>query len=406
MISKKGVKSKFMEDKKVLFLSYNRHQYEYFSFLRKHLKPERCFLLTAPKAFVRGIFTKNRARQLTEEGVEPIIKYSFLSFISRWQLEKDSWLARGYYKLLLFITKQLYKYYLSFLSDKHIDLLVVWNGSYLEAASGVKAARDLGIKVIFMENGFFPQTLVLDEKGVNAANSLVGKTADFYRAVQTDPAKLTRLKGTGLVPRKLRKNFTRKEEVQLPPKYVFLPFQVHTDTQVLLNSPKIRNMYELTDTVYRGLEAFNRKNQEDYWLVIKEHPSDYKRIDYTDLKKKYQKEKVVFITTMPSSELIQESQVVITINSTVGIEALLKEKPVITLGKAFYNVDGLVYHCADLSQLDRVLAWALAEGIDRELVDKFLYFLRYEYLVEADKENPAEENIIPVCQRIREVIYG
>lgn len=362
-------------------------------------------MVSAPKSFIKGIFIKNRTRQLTDEEIEPVIEYSFLYFTARRQLEKDSPFARLYHKCLAFMGKQLYNYYLSFLSDKKIDLLVVWNGSFVEAASGVKAARDLGRKVIYMENGFFPQTLVLDEKGVNAANSLAGKTADFYRAVRTDPERLTRLKGTKLAPRKLRGNFSGKEEVQLPTKYIFLPFQVHTDTQVLLNSPKIRNMYELVATVYRAVEAFNRKNQEDYWLVIKEHPSDYKRIDYTDLKKKYQKEKVVFVTTMPSSELIQESQAVITINSTVGLEALLKGKPVITLGKAFYNVDGVVYHCADLSQLDKVLARALARENDRELVDKFLYFLRYEYLVEADKENPTEENIIPVCRRIREVLY-
>lgn len=394
-----------MENKKILFLSYSRHQYKYFRFLCKHLKPEGCFLLSATKSFIKGVFRKNKTRQLTDEEIEPIIEYSFLYFTARWHLEKDSPFARLYHKCLVFIGKQLYKYYLSYLKDKKIDLLIVWNGSFVEAASGVKAARDLGRKVIFMENGFFPQTLVLDEKGVNAANSLAGKTADFYRAVRTAPAKLSQLKGTKLVPRKLREKFRGKEKVQLPPKYFFLPFQVHTDTQVLLNSPRIRNMYELTDTVYRAVEAFNRKNQEDYWLVIKEHPSDYKRIDYTDLKEKYQKEKVVFVTTMPSSELIQESQAVITINSTVGLEALLKGKPVITLGKAFYNVDGMVCHCADLSRLDEVLARALAGEIDRELVDKFLYFLRYEYLVEADKENPTEENIIPVCRRIREVLY-
>ncbi|HHW11592.1 MAG TPA: hypothetical protein GXX33_01110 [Firmicutes bacterium] len=323
-----------------------------------------------------------------------------MSFIVRWRQEKEALLPRLYLKYLLFKTRQLYKYYYCFLSLRKIDLLVVWNGAYLEAASGVKAARDLGIKVIFMENGFFPRTLVMDEKGVNANNSLVGKTADFYRKIEPDPVKLAKLKETRLVPRALRKNFTGTEEVQLPPKYFFVPFQVHTDTQVLLNSPHIRNMYELVDTVYQALKKFNRNNHSDYWLVIKEHPSDYGRIDYTDLKKKYQGEKVVFVTTAPSSELIEQSQAVITINSTVGLEALLKEKPVITLGNAFYNVDGIVFSCRDLTRLDELMGKALTEPLDRELIDKFLYYLRYVYLVETDKNHPTRDNIIPILERL------
>ncbi|HBR29210.1 MAG TPA: hypothetical protein DD789_07210 [Firmicutes bacterium] len=393
-----------MDTKKVLFLAYNQHQFKLFRYLCINLEQETTFLVTSVAACLKGILHRNGQPPLPPTILDELVKYSYLSFSARRQQGKADLLSRLYYKYLIFKAKTLHNYYYHYLKNKAIDLLVVWNGSYLEAASGVKAARKLGIKVIFMENGFFPQTLVLDEKGVNAANSLVGNTAEFYRKVRIDPVKLARLKGTKLVPRELRKNITIKEEIQLPQKYFFLPFQVHTDTQVLLNSPNIRNMYELVDTVYTAVEAYNCKSQADYWLVIKEHPSDFGRIDYRDLKEKYQGRKVVFITTEPSSTLIERSQAVITINSTVGIEALLKGKPVITLGKAFYNVEGVVYHCANLSQLGQVITRALTEEINHGLVDQLLYYLRYDYLVEVDKKNLNPNNIMPVLQRIRGIL--
>lgn len=393
-----------MSSKKVLFLAYSPHQYRFFRYLCTNLKPITSFLLTSSKSFLRGIFLINRTKKLGEDELEQLVHYSFLSFTARRHLEKEGLVPRLYHKYLHFKARQLYKYYLHFLSLQGIDLLVVWNGAYLEAASGVKAARDLGIKVVFMENGFFPRTLVMDEKGVNANNSLAGKTADFYRKIEPEPDKLVKLKETKLIPRALRKKFTGTEEIQLPTNYFFLPFQVHTDTQVLLNSPHIRNMYELVETVYQALEKFNDENNVDYWLVIKEHPSDFGRIDYTDLKEKYQGEKVVFVTTAPSGQLIEQSQAVITINSTVGIEALLKGKPVITLGKAFYNVDGIVRHCANLSQLPKVMARALRDEVDQELIDRFLYFLRYEYVIPIDKQNPTIESLDLIRDRIERVL--
>jgi len=281
-------------------------------------------------------------------------------------------------------------------------LPVVRNGFYIEAASCVRVAQALGIKTIFMENGYFPQTLVMDEKGVNADNSLAGKGPQFYQKVEVDQEKLVRLYNTKLLQVKSRKSFLGKEVIEYPKNFFFLPFQVLTDTQVLLNSPYISNMYELVDVVYNALERFNYINEEDFWLVVKEHPCG--RIDYSDLKKKYQNKKVIFTITPPCSSLIELSKAVITINSTVAIESLLKRKAVITLGRDYYNVEGLVHHCNDLSRLHEYMGKALSEKVNNELLDKFLYYLRYEYLVETDKENPTKENIKPVLDRLNELL--
>lgn len=360
------------------------------------------FLLISLFCFIKGTFEKQTI-VLSRKDIDQIVEYSFLKFKASRKKGDEDFINQLYYKYLLYKTRVLYNYFYRYIKDNDVNLVVVWNGYHVEPASCVKAARVAGIKVLYMENGFFPRTIVVDEKGVNAANSLVGKDAQFYQKVQMVPEKLAQLKETKLVPRELRRKYFGKEALDLPPRYFFLPFQVYTDTQVLLNSPQIHNMHELVDQVYSALEKYNHKYNQDHWLVIKEHPSDFGRINYNGLKKKYKNKKVIFTTTLPSSELIESSRAVITINSTVGIEALLKGKPVITLGEAFYNVEGLVHHCIDLSRLQDDMWNAVSEKMNSGLVDKFLYYLRYQYLVEIDKKNLTKENIVPVLNKISEV---
>lgn len=398
-IKKGGFSS--VKSKKILFLSYCEHQRKFFSFLRDHMEKKKAILLNSSLCFLRGIFQK-KDKTLPREDVERLAKYSYLKFKSSRDNFAEDFINRLYWKFLLYKTKVLYCYCKHYIKNKVIDLVIVWNGCHAEAASCAKAARDLGVKVLFMEDGYFPGTIVMDEKGVNAASYLTGKEAGFYQKVETDPEKMAQLKEIKLVPRALRTEFRGKEDFTYPPRYFFLPFQVKTDTQILLYSPQIRDMYELADRVYSALERFNRKYNRNYWLVIKEHPSDYGRVNYDDLKKRYAGKQVAFTTTLPSSDLIESSEAVITINSNVGLEALFKGKPVITLGEAFFNVEGLVYHCTDLSKLEDEMEKAISNGINQELVNKFLYYLRYEYLVDCDKEHPTSDNIKPVLKRIEE----
>src|SRR5690606_6816806 len=105
----------------------------------------------------------------------------------------DDFINRLYLKYLLYKTKVLYSYCKHYIKDKGVDLVIVWNGCHAEAASCAKAAKDLGIKVLFMEDGYFPGTIVMDEKGVNAASYLTGKDAQFYQNVRTDPQKMAQL---------------------------------------------------------------------------------------------------------------------------------------------------------------------------------------------------------------------
>ena len=91
----------------------------------------------------------------------------------------------------------------------------------------------------------------------------------------------------------------------------------------------------------------------------------------------------------------------VTLNSTVGIEALLFGKPVITLADACYNIDGLVRNASNSEQLNNLIVdkgWLPNERLRLQ----FLGYVWNEYLLHGYFDNlPSDillkiENIIKI----------
>ena len=399
----------------ILFFVYNSHQEEYFNFLAQSLGDKyNTYLLKEADLLRRGVTKFGGADYLTKDEIEDLMNFTYLRFKAKF---KGKTLLHKVYKKFLHVKAKLCEKILAkFYSEHNIDLVVVWNGTNLAPALAVRLAKEFNIETLYFESGQFPNTLEIDSQGVNAASSLSRKKKYFF--VKQVPSKeaLAKIHGIEIETRDLRMdrltNVVKKRQVQkqaeidLPNDFLFLPFQVYTDTQVLINSPNIDNMYELVDICYGALEKFNQRNNKDYWLVVKEHPSDFGRIDYSDLKKKYEDKNIIFVTDYDVADLIEASQLVITINSSVGIEALLKYKPVITLGKANYNVEGVVNHVSKLNQLPQQIAESIFDEVDYEMIDKFLYYFRYKYLVNGNKEEPNQENNHAVLERIKKELDG
>lgn len=110
--------------------------------------------------------------------------------------------------------------------------------------------------------------------------------------------------------------------------YVFVPLQVSNDTQLVVNSN-----VGLKELISFSLE-YARKNHLK--VVVKPHPAeqDYSFLQYLcKIKDQYG----IVISDNNTMELIENSKCIITINSTVGMEAMIVGKPVITLGDAIYS---------------------------------------------------------------------
>jgi capsular polysaccharide export protein len=339
---------------------------------------------------------------------ERIIEYSFKKLLADF-----AWLrpVQGVLrKWLIRKARLFYRLFHEKFQNEATDLIVLWSGLALPLAAAAQAARAIGIKTLFCENGYLPGTIVMDPDGVNAVNSLMDKEREFYEAVVVDAGQWTALLESRLTQRPLkRKKAAARESIVadterkycLSERFFFLPLQVFDDSQILLYSPRFPDMRSLIRYCAGEVGEFNRTHQTDYGLVIKEHPSDCGRINYHTIQRELPG--ITFVRALSSQELIDRSTAVITVNSTVGIEGLLMMKPVITLGETFYNVPGLVYHVGIDQPLAEKIAEALTKKVDKELVHKFLYYLWNNYLIQFNRNTLEPTRPLAAVNRIMQV---
>jgi len=376
------------------FISCAPHQTRLFAYLRKNL----------PAGIEGGIVHTNRLAAtpgfwraaLSAKQAPPIDEIMALDWRKRLVRRRFAALDGVVHAVWGAVAAIYFAYFLRYFARRGTELAVVWGGFQLPVAASVAAARRLGIRLVFCENGYLPKTIVMDPAGINARNSLAGRTAEFYRGIATEPQRLRDLLEAPAVARPLKFSLrsAAEETVVLPERFVFLPLQVHDDSQILFYSPRFADMPSLIRFCAEGAAAQGLR------LVVKEHPSDNGRVDYAAIRAELPE--VVFTKRMDTQELIRKAQAVATVNSTVGIEALVHFKPVITLGEAFYAVPGVVTPCG--AGFGASLREALARPVDRDLVARFLYHLRYGYLVPLDRRDPSSCDPAPAVARLREAL--
>ena len=75
------------------------------------------------------------------------------------------------------------------------------------------------------------------------------------------------------------------------------------------------------------------------------------------------------------------------------IHSLLLGKKVITLGDAFYNIDGMVTHCPTQQTFNQTLLTIEHQQLDTELVYRFLDYLENEYLLQQSWSNLTDPQV-------------
>ncbi|HUW58892.1 MAG TPA: glycosyltransferase [Planctomycetota bacterium] len=322
------------------------------------------------------------------------------------------------------------------------DLVLGWNGTIPRIRAAMKLAEARGIPTLCFEQGSFRNTLICDPKGVNYEGSMrdFQVPTDFNR--ERIDAFLTRFASQ---PRWRRKpsgfsgealasaliNFfprrspfhpahhfdhdravhpvrflrrvrqylklalgsretSRTTDTRLPGQFIFLPLQVHDDTQIIVHSPLIRSMEDLVDETLEALP-------EGWPLVVKSHPADEGRRDYRVIEEMLEGPAHHFLRTGDTLELVKRSSCVVTVNSTVGLEALALGKPVVVLGDAVYAGRGITVDVHDLSEFPAKLAEAVTFRPDPDEVRRFLDYYIFEYAWPGDFRRPDPDELAPLA---------
>ncbi len=273
------------------------------------------------------------------------------------------------------------------LNTESYDRIIVWNGNDdFSKAITTLADRE---KVRFWELSNLPNKIQSSKYGINAKSELFSKPSlldskpdvsnkqhqdwlESYYQDKANPPKQSRASvkkmaylfiGYIIHPKSFTmntieniKSLVLKKELikdiptldRLPGKFILFPCQVSNDTQITENSNT--NNIEAINTAYKIA------TEKKLSLVVKIHPAENSLEEIQQIKKTCKTLNAI-VCANNTVQLLKACSEVITINSTVGLEGLIFNKPVKALGKAIYSD-------FDQHRLKKYIHHYLISGID------------------------------------------
>jgi hypothetical protein len=148
--------------------------------------------------------------------------------------------------------------------------------------------------------------------------------------------------------------------------FVYFPLHVTDDYKIKRVVPHCADQAGLVEQVARALP-------HGWDLVTKEHPMAIGRTPQSLLKRLTQMPNVRVVSPQSNShDLIQQARAVVVISSTVGLEALLYDKPVLTLGEPFYSGFGITVDLDSFAEIPTAVPAVIDFTADRERIRQFL----------------------------------
>ncbi|MEA2348599.1 MAG: hypothetical protein QOG62_2386 [Thermoleophilaceae bacterium] len=152
--------------------------------------------------------------------------------------------------------------------------------------------------------------------------------------------------------------------------YVYFPLHIVDDYKLKAVIPHCIDQLSIVKQVAQALP-------HGYDLVVKEHPMSVGRTPIRTLRELNRIGNVRLVGAKTSShELIREACAVTVISSTVGLEALLHGKPVLTIGRPFYSGFGVTRDLDGPSGIREAVPRLLRDEPDRERILRFLHAAR------------------------------
>ena len=165
---------------------------------------------------------------------------------------------------------------------------------------------------------------------------------------------------------------TRALELAEAGRKVFLALlQKPGDAQLVVHSRHGGNAAFVDELI----ASFAADAPADAILVVKQHPLDY-GVERTPARvasliaRHNLADRVFFLRKTSIDKIMACAHAVLTINSTAGLAAIIEEKPVLCVGRAFYNIPGLT----SPGPLSRF--WSEATPPSPDLVKGFIAFLK------------------------------
>ncbi|BEV36769.1 capsular biosynthesis protein [Synechococcus sp. M16CYN] len=308
------------------------------------------------------------------------------------------------------------------IQDRGIRHIFMYGDFIIPHRVAIEEAQTLGIEAWVFELGYLrPNYVTLERDRVNARSNL-NKPASFYRnlapvdqlpqGIVLDPG--WRWRKAWKAPTFIQHAFTdypiieREHKLQPSPSFLWCQMrgiwrywlyrwkerglkrrllehvsfflavlQVSSDSQIQTGSP-YRGMHDFIEDV---IHSFAKHAHVSDQLTFKHHPRDRGYNNYEVLigllARRYAvADRVHYFHDGPLSTYLRVCRGVVTVNSTVGLQALFHAVPTKTMGSAFYDLEGLT----DQKSLDDF--WR-----NPYLSDRSLFYRFYNHLITSTQVN-------------------
>ena len=266
-----------------------------------------------------------------------------------------------------------------FFENRSGAVAVTWNGLVSDRRIFMLAARDAGVRTLFLERGPFPQTITADPVGVNHNNGLPRVGTAFRQWLSATPAASGAWRPLADRLKQRPPRVTRESDLsKVPPldaPFIFVPLQKQSDTQLRLFGIECRGVAETIALLAAAAPSLPK----GWHIRFKEHPSDTNRAE--SVMRRYEGLPLYVDNSTDTFEQVRAARLVVTVNSSVGLEAMLLEKPVVAMGLAFWAIPGLAEPATSAEALRSVFAAPDGIGFDAELRDAFLSYLAADYYI-------------------------
>lgn len=175
--------------------------------------------------------------------------------------------------------------------------------------------------------------------------------------------------------------------------------KINSEKRILDKSNKLKILYatqyvedlsnEATELLFSALNDF----KEPYELLIKTHPAEYSSEKYSNYIKKYNLKDVRIVNDMDIYDAIIWSDIVVSVHSTINLEALLLNKPSMCLllnkywDKGNFVKDGVSFGAKNKEEINYIFK-------NLKTIDKNEYLKKNFYKIDGNVTNRILKNII------------
>lgn len=179
----------------------------------------------------------------------------------------------------------------------------------------------------------------------------------------------------------------RQKDGKSSDRLFLLPLQVHDDAQIVYHSD-FESIEQLLETVISSFAKHIKSSGLIDSLVIKHHPMDRGNKNFRNqiaaLASLYKiKESVIYVHDISIPNLLKNISGCVTVNSTIGLQALYHRVPVICLGRSFYDKPGLTFQ-GTLEEF-----WSSVNQVDTKTVKCFRNYLLHHVQVNGCLYDPS-----------------